>query len=754
MPDVIIRFVASADGVKSTADEVNDSVGEIGNSAGAAANKFADFASGLVNTSAQMANLGLDVASTIGNFVQMGEQVQLTTQGLNAMSGGQADQYLDRMRASTHGLVDDMELAHDATLALSTGVVSTAKDMSRLAADGTALGRVFQGDASTGIQSLIRDLEMVGSTRGLKQLGLDATEVKDRFQELQDQGVPAAQAWQRAVMESADKVKAKLGDTMDTAGSSVDKFKVQWTNAFDGMGSIAAGTFEAGLVGANNLTSGIHGVVDALTSGNAEIAIWNNLKLFGGTVERTDFKINPEDYGMGGPRAHDYAGGRDWQQTMIGNGDDSDTSNTIATLRSRVKTAQSDINSGVVNNANDGVSGGPTTADLEATRMAGDGMLRTSDEVRQNAEKTTAAFSGTARATRDAALDAENLAAASAKAAAAAQAEAEARKSMTAAEILGAKSNTLASDIASGADGSTSAARDAYEKQLQAKVGHYDANGSGWAGGQSTAVDDLNPKLAKAKAHYDDLAYSIAHTKHETESQALAFSEAAAALTKLQGANAASGGSTGPYKTFTKGDEASQLAQYDRDAKTAKDAYMIATGQATAASIKEADVQADLNAKMSSGALSVTAYYQELTKMYQVAQAGTTSLESLAKAQQAADLAAAPAKQKLALIHSQRADRADEATDQATGGDVSGTANITAAANKYKELQAAGMNADANLSKLSYGGDQLKVADNTAAVYSRKLDTLDGRVIRTTVLMTIKTIGSVPGAVNPSGEPQ
>jgi hypothetical protein len=307
---------------------------------------------------------------------------------------------------------------------------------------------------------------------------------------------------------------------------------------------------------------------------------------------------------------------------------------------------------------------------------------------------------------------------------------------MTAAEVLGAKSNTLAADIASGADSAVSAQHAALQKELDAKVGHGDANGTGWAGGTSTAVDTLNPKLAKAKAHYDDLAYSIAHTKHETESQALAFSLAAAELTKLTAVSSGkSGGSTGPYKVFTKADEAAALAASDREAKQAKDSYMIATGQATAASIKEADVQADLNSKMASGAISAKAYYAALTQMYQAAQAGTLSLQSLAKQQQVNDLAAAPAKQKLSLVHSQRADQADANTD-------SSAAAADIATSKYTKLQAVATATSGTIDSLPMGATAISNANAKADAYLASLNKLNGTTVSVTIVQNTVGVNS------------
>jgi hypothetical protein len=233
MPDPItIKLHVADDGTLSMLDQAGEKVGQFGQRAGQGQSGLAAFAAGALQAKAAVDLMGQALGTSLGmidNVNQLGVASLRAKESLNTLSGGQADAYLRSMSEATRGLIPNIDLAHNATKALSLGLVTSADQAAKLARAGTILGMTLGGDAAQGVETLTTAMTRVGLTGLLDNIGLSGERVKARFQELRaslgDQG-----AWSAAVLEEAAKKAEKMGGALESTGSAVDRLKTKWEN--------------------------------------------------------------------------------------------------------------------------------------------------------------------------------------------------------------------------------------------------------------------------------------------------------------------------------------------------------------------------------------------------------------------------------------------------------------------------------------------------------------------------------------------
>lgn len=268
MPDIQIKIRVNDDGSMSLIDQAGQKLSGLGQSASVAGQGFLGLGSSLTDLKS-----GFDLisgalsqsAGMIDAVNKLGVESIRTKQALDALSGGQSGGYLEGMRSATKGLVDDMTLAREATQALSTGVVKSSADMATLAKDGATLGLALKGDAAQGIEILTRDLEMVGSKRGLKELGLDADVVMTKFDKLKGT-MGQSDAWRMAVLDVASQNADKLSGALDSTGTALDRLKVKFDNFMAGHAENVAIGIEATI----NLASAVADHISNQMAANAK----------------------------------------------------------------------------------------------------------------------------------------------------------------------------------------------------------------------------------------------------------------------------------------------------------------------------------------------------------------------------------------------------------------------------------------------------------------------------------------------------
>lgn len=229
-------------------DTVNGKLKELGSTAAAAGEKtsmsLTDMKSGfdILSTAVRTSVGMLDDVNKLGTaFIRAGD-------ALNSLSGGKADEYLSAMRTSTHGLVSDMDLAHQATKALGLGIVQTAEDAAKLGKYGAILGQNFLGNAGQGVETLTNAIQRVGLVQLLDNIGLSGERVKNRFQILKET-MSDSDAWRLAVFEDAERNVGKLESSLDGAGSAAERLGTR----FENFKSKMAGNFTIGLEASINL---------------------------------------------------------------------------------------------------------------------------------------------------------------------------------------------------------------------------------------------------------------------------------------------------------------------------------------------------------------------------------------------------------------------------------------------------------------------------------------------------------------------
>lgn len=235
MGDVTIRLRVQDDGSLTLLDTATEKLKAIDSAAQQGSTGTNSFGLSLTDLKS-----GFDIlkggATTALNLVDsinsMGVAALRSKAGFEAMAGTHADEFLRSMQDATKGLVDDSELAQIGMRALSSQAITSGKDLADMAHTGAILGLTFQGSAEGGVQALELALEQVGNARGLRQLGINTEEVKNRFEELK-KTMSDQDAWRMAVLEKAGDQAKALSGALDGTGTALERFKVAAADAFE-----------------------------------------------------------------------------------------------------------------------------------------------------------------------------------------------------------------------------------------------------------------------------------------------------------------------------------------------------------------------------------------------------------------------------------------------------------------------------------------------------------------------------------------
>jgi hypothetical protein len=228
----------SDDGTLSVLDNAGAKLSGLGSAAGGASGGFSSLVSGMADVKGAVDVIGGALTQGMGlieQFNDLGVASLRAKNSLDVLSGGSSAGYLDGMRSATKGLVDDMTLASVASQALSSGVVHSSEGMAELARDGATLGLALKGDAVGGIEDMKRALEGVGNVRALRTLGIDAQEVKTKFETLKTT-MSDKDAWEMAVLDVAGQRASQLAGSLDGAGTAADRLKTRFSDAMQNIG--------------------------------------------------------------------------------------------------------------------------------------------------------------------------------------------------------------------------------------------------------------------------------------------------------------------------------------------------------------------------------------------------------------------------------------------------------------------------------------------------------------------------------------
>lgn len=231
MPETTLKFTVDANGAITSVDQLGKSLGNLDKSAKQTKTGFQNFVQGTADLKAGFDILASSAGKVIdfaSELVNLGTASRQAKEGLDTLSGGKANAYLEQMRAATRGLVNDTDLLHSATKAMALGLAQDGQQLSVLAKAGTVLGRVMGIDAAQGVETLTVAMSRVNQTMLLDNIGLSAFNVTKRFQELK-KTMSEQDAWSAAVLEEAGRKAKLLEGNLDGAGSGVKRLENAFT---------------------------------------------------------------------------------------------------------------------------------------------------------------------------------------------------------------------------------------------------------------------------------------------------------------------------------------------------------------------------------------------------------------------------------------------------------------------------------------------------------------------------------------------
>ncbi len=217
---------------------------------------------------------GLDIAKgaleAFGIAVSIGAAVELAKEleeagaaalraeaSLNVITGNRADEYIEALGKSTHGLLSNTDAATASTNMLSLGLAHTSGEAAHLAEVAVTLGAAFGHE---GAAQAIEDFDTMlsrGATRGLYRFGIGLAEFKQRVDELKTSHAELSETELKtmAIEELASEKAAKLGGTMEDAKAHADHLASSLDNLKEKAGKGLAGTF-------GDITQGIANWID------------------------------------------------------------------------------------------------------------------------------------------------------------------------------------------------------------------------------------------------------------------------------------------------------------------------------------------------------------------------------------------------------------------------------------------------------------------------------------------------------------
>lgn len=640
--EIGIPIVVTQDGlpyIRQAADDL-DALGAAGQQSSQGTNAAAGGLNSLVKGGADMVMSiqgAIGILNGAGGLIstvdQLGVSSLRTKEALGGVSNGQTVQYMDALRTSTHGLVDDMTLATVATKALATGVASTPGALAKIAEEGSTLAMVFQGAADGGA-ALVQTLEMVGNTRGLKQLGVDIPEVKLKFEDLKKSGMDAATAWNEAVMGGVDATFNKLGADIESGpGTAVDRLNARMKNFMAYNGERVAIGIDATL----NLIEAVGGKIGerlALGTGNGTISAPGDAAFnaqYSGIVAQSNKDIAEAQMRQ---QLQLAAAASQMQDAMVGQ-----LAPTASSARNREALLDASSNTSFTADeasARGNAAGGYNVAASFAPQS--DRMAQMADA----AQRTQAAMDQAANSTRRGADAASDFDFQLQNMSNNAHGFVANFQSVSQAFGLGG-ANPIYGQVGAGLSGDVSQMRAKLQAQLQKEVGTVQGDGtgsffSGGSGGlsakQSAELDKYNNQLELTIAHHDDLGKVMAKSKTITETQTVTFDQQAESIAKLRGeigklTTTGSAGGGGGGHLFTKDDMQRQLDAFDTQSKDAVDQWKIATGQATPESVAFQNAIDKINKSVTESKISLPEATREFKDMADTIKAGHTSLADI-----------------------------------------------------------------------------------------------------------------------------
>jgi len=165
------------------------------------------------------------------------QRASVTFDALNKSIGSVSSDSLEKLRASTRGMVADTDLMLAGNKFMAMGLATTQDEMSKLAQISTKLGTAMGNGATESMENFALMMANQSILR-LDSFGISSGKVRERIEELMTstEGMTREMAFNAAVMEQAEATMKKLGEPALTMADRMDIMKAKTENLKTSLG--------------------------------------------------------------------------------------------------------------------------------------------------------------------------------------------------------------------------------------------------------------------------------------------------------------------------------------------------------------------------------------------------------------------------------------------------------------------------------------------------------------------------------------
>jgi len=204
----------------------------------------------------------LAVAGAVSKYtrelIKMGVASTRAEKALDALSGGNADEYIEAVGEATAGTMSQMDAMQVSAKFLSMGLANTSTEAAEMARVAATLGGVFQGlnagQAADQFALLLSNM----SVQRLDTFGISSAQVRTRIAELQAAvpGLTREMAFLQATMEIATSTADQFGDIMNDAGGAAARIEADMQDMGAAAGQALAEIAEPAINLVSDITTG------------------------------------------------------------------------------------------------------------------------------------------------------------------------------------------------------------------------------------------------------------------------------------------------------------------------------------------------------------------------------------------------------------------------------------------------------------------------------------------------------------------
>lgn len=222
----------------------------------------------------------LKVGQAVFELAEFGAQADRATASLDALSGGQADQYLRAVSDAAMGTISAMDAAIISNKGLRFGLIESAEQMAEATRVAMAMGRTMGISTTKAINDMMmaagRESKLIADNLGIV---MDMNAVREEATRLLETGAAATEeaadkmAFFNVMTREGAEVLGLLEDSLDDTATSFEQFKASWSNFRQMVGGNIARTLEFIPQGLTHWLDGITGINAAFEGHRRELAL-------------------------------------------------------------------------------------------------------------------------------------------------------------------------------------------------------------------------------------------------------------------------------------------------------------------------------------------------------------------------------------------------------------------------------------------------------------------------------------------------